>query len=216
MAMGICEHFVDIPGGKRCRERSFLIHLPRTHFKSSFLSLYKVEHSTRCPAFIFYYHPLKCRLCVSMTIWETLNKGSAPHLPSLAIPCVQLSHQQGQDTASKLSSRREVKIRRGTWESTPICGDHVLECSLFATSSGGFHGACHAPLRGTEVWQSGSGKPAQKALRVLTKWGSKIHNILKLQRVRYWDSIATKIIKWKCLAPQCYIKWKSFECIGQT
>lgn len=215
MATGICEHFVGIPEGKRHRERTFLNHLPRTHFKSSFLSLYKVEYSTWYPVFIFFYHPLKCSFCVSVTIWETLNKGAVPHLPSLAFPCDQLSQQQGHGY-QKLSSRREAKIRRGSWESPPICGNRVLECSLFATSSGGLHGARHAPLRGTEGWRSGSGKAAQKALSVLTMWGSWIHNILKLQRVGHWDATVTKIIKLKCLAPQCYNKKKSFECIGQT
>lgn len=198
MAMGICEHFVDIWRERDLEKGAFFP--PYLGPIVSLLSFHCIKCNT--PHDILHLYFIIAHSNVgSVCQWQFEKDWTKLLLPiRLRWPSLMLGFLNSKDMATKLSSSREANIRRGTWESPSTHSNHVLECCPFAMSSGGIHVARHAPRRSTECWRSGPGKPAQIVLRVLREWGSKIHNILKLQRVSDWDSIAIKIIKWKCLA----------------
>lgn len=90
MAIGICEHFLGIRRERDLEKGAFLlIYLGPI---LSLLSFYSIKYNTRHDILhLFYYHPLKCSLYMSVTISERLNKGAAPHLPSMAFHHAQLS-----------------------------------------------------------------------------------------------------------------------------
>lgn len=136
--------------------------------KSSFLSFYKIEHSTEISmhlAFIITHSNAGSKASVSQ--WQLQKDRTKVLRPICCLLWLLLSFLNSRDMATRLSPTVQAYMKRETQESRPSMRNvflitHALpqllvvpKCLPCSPEGGG--------------WRSGSDKPAQKALRVLRK-----------------------------------------------
>lgn len=148
-----------------------------------------------------------------MTIGERLNKVAAPHLPSMSLPHAWLSQKRANGHQIIILKGREHQERNlgKPMHSQQRCS---LECSPFATSSGGLYGAHHAPLRGTEGWSSVRQTSTESAQSPYRSGAQRFTTFQNCKELVIEILLPQRLLSESFLLG--YNKQKSFQCIGQT